>query len=138
MLLLVIVVIALGWVVFAALWVRDQMRAQPASGLIPSPYESVRKSRYGAPRTEEAALVRRQQVLVGLVVAAVLTFFLTRMWSIFWGLHVVVDLLLVAFAAAWYLRSANGGHRLTVMGSVDRFGPVLEGDAVGARPGPIM
>lgn len=108
MLFLVIVVIALGWAAFAFSWSRDRLNAKAGFGLPPSPY-AVHSSPMSAPRTASTARMRRQQVLSALIVAAVLTFFMARLWSVLWGLHIIVDLALVAFAAALYARSLNPG-----------------------------
>ncbi len=108
MLPIVILIIALGWAAFAVTWGRDRMRATSEFGLPPDPYATGRSRLFDAPRTEEAAQIRRQQVLAGLGIAAVLTFFMTRLWSIMWGLHILVDIALIAFLAAWYLRSSGG------------------------------
>lgn len=107
MLFLVIVVIALGWLAFAASWARDRTKATPNLGFIADPYLARKASPFDAPRTEVAARTRRQQVFSFLIVAAVLTFFMTRLWSIMWGLHLLADVALVVFGAAWFLRSSD-------------------------------
>ncbi len=114
MLLLVIVIIALGWAGFAITWGRDRVRSTTGGGLMPDPYATHQSSLFDVPRTEEMARTRRQQVFAGLVVAAVLTYVMTRLWSVMWGVHLLVDVALIVFAVAWYLRSANGS--LSVLG----------------------
>lgn len=107
MLPIVILIIALGWAGFALTWGRDRMRSNNDFRLPPDPYAVRRSSFIDVPRSEEAARVRRQQVLTGLIIAAILTFLMTRLWSIMWGLHLVVDVALISFAVAWYLRSSG-------------------------------
>lgn len=148
MLLLVVAVIALGWLALAITWGRDRFmsgrgrgssssvlgQGRSPSGVVgrgpsgvgrspsgafggglPSLQGSGAKrsglSRFGAPTTAEMARVRRQQVLVGLVMAAIVTFFLTRLWPLLWALHILVDIALIAFAVAMYMRAANAQRK---------------------------
>ncbi len=106
MLFFVIAIIALGWAVFGLSWSRERMNAKARYGLPPSPYVT-RTGPLSPPRTAAMAQMRRQQVLAALVVAAVGTYFLTRLWSVMWGLHILVDVALVGYGIALYMRSQN-------------------------------
>lgn len=106
MLFLVIGIIALGWAAFAFSWSRERRNEKSRYGLPPSPYIT-NSGPLAPPRTAAMAQMRRQQVLAALIVAAVLTYFLTRLWSIMWGLHILVDIALVAYGIALYMRSLN-------------------------------
>ena len=106
MLFLVIAIIALGWAAFGLSWSRDRMYQKSRYGLPPSPYVT-QSGPLAPPRTAAMAQMRRQQVMAALIVAAVATFLLTRLWTIMWGLHILVDIALIAFGVALYMRSSN-------------------------------
>ena len=106
MLFFVIAIIALGWAAFGFSWTRDRRNEKSRYGLPPSPYIT-QSGPLAPPRTAAMAQARRQQVLAALIVAAVATYFLTRLWSFMWGLHILVDVALLAFAVALYMRSLN-------------------------------
>ena len=107
MLLFVVLIIALGWAAFAVTWGRDRLNSRPSFGIPPSPYDQRSSGPFAAPQTPEMARIRRQQVFAGLVGAALLTVLLAQLWTVMWGLHILVDIALVAFAVAVYARSAK-------------------------------
>ncbi len=118
MLLITVTFIALGWVGFGLWYAKDRListrgyevGSTPYSYTTPqaqSPFPGLAdvKSTLAAPRTEQMAHTRRQQVLVGLVALVVLLFLMTRLWTWMWVLQIAADVALTAFVVGLYQRS---------------------------------
>ena len=147
MLFLVILIIALGWAGWFWSWGRDRMLSNNGLGIVPNPFAPRPVSPLSAPRTASMARRRRREVLGALALAALVSFLLARAWSLLWTLHVLVDLALIAYAAAVYaLERANVeplGSRISMVPAVaraaqvrHRLQPVLDSSESTNRPGP--
>lgn len=98
MLFLAILILALGWAGWLWAWGRDRVAAN--HGFAPSPLVGRSSGRWAMPRSAAMARTRRRDVLVGLCIAAMVSFVFAQSWSVLWVAHGLVDVMLLGYAIA--------------------------------------
>ncbi len=98
MLFLAILVLALGWAGWLWAWGRDRVAAN--HGFAPIPLGGRSSGRWAMPRSAAMSRTRRRDVLVGLCIAAMVSFVFARSWSMLWVAHGLIDVLLLCYGIA--------------------------------------
>lgn len=130
MLFLAILILALGWAGWLWAWGRDRVATNHGFAL--SPLGGRSGGRWAMPRSAAMARTRRRDVLVGLFVAAMVSFVFARSWSVLWVAHGLIDVMLLGYAVAVLSVEQRSVHRSRP--AVGRVSPLLAAPRMALQP----